>query len=170
MPEGQVLSLEWKQVDFLANVIRLGAGTTKNDEGRGVPFVLQLRTLLLEQRARRQPGCPFVCFRLDRRGQPAELKRFRKAWQSACVRAGLGKMVPTGETAKRADRRHGCPNLRRSAVRSLVRSGVPDRARSLAGYWPDEPSVTPHGVSKTGDLARLQHLRMPVKCPQNFGR
>lgn len=48
MPEGEVLSLEWKQVDFLANVIRLGAGTTKNDEGRSVPFVLQLRTLLLE--------------------------------------------------------------------------------------------------------------------------
>jgi len=155
MREGEVLALEWKQVDFLANVIRLRAGTTKNDEGRTVPVVPQLRTLLVEQRGKRQPGCSYVCFRLDRRGHAVRIEGFRKAWQSACIKAGLGKMEPavdpdTGETMyarPRVDRPRSKPkmkmvydglifhDLRRSAVRNLVRSGVPEKvAMQITGH------------------------------------
>jgi hypothetical protein len=70
------------------NVIRLRAGEAKNDEAREVPVVLQLRTLLIEQRAKRQPDCPYVCFRVVRRGRAAKTLGFRKAWYSACIRSG----------------------------------------------------------------------------------
>lgn len=34
----EVLTLRWSQVDFQAGVVRLEPGTTKNDEGRTLPF------------------------------------------------------------------------------------------------------------------------------------
>jgi integrase len=92
MREGEILGLELNQVDFLRDVIRLRAGETKNDEGREIPIIPQLRTLLMEQHTKRQPDCPYVCFRLDRKGHAVKIRGFRKAWYSACVRAGLGKM------------------------------------------------------------------------------
>jgi len=134
-------------------VIRLRAGETKNDEAREVPIVPQLRTLLVEQRAKRQQDCPYVCFRLDRKGHAIRVRGFRKAWYSACVRSGLGRMEPktnrvTGELL------HALPrgprskpkvkmvykgmtfhDTRRSGVRNLVRAGVPERvAMSISGH------------------------------------
>ena len=35
---GEVLSLEWSQVDFRSRTVRLDPGTTKNEEGRMFPF------------------------------------------------------------------------------------------------------------------------------------
>lgn len=82
------------------------------------------------------------------------VKLFRKAWQSACIRAGLGKMEPvTDETGEpilskpRVDRPRSKAkakmryrglifhDLRRSAVRNLVRAGVPETvARQITGH------------------------------------
>lgn len=119
MREGKILNLEWSQVDFLHGVIRLRAGETKNDEAREVPIVPQLRALLAAQHARRQTGCNYVCFKLDRKGYAVQVRGFRKAWYSACIRAKLGRMVPvtdpvSGEAlcAKRQDRPNGKRNPR----------------------------------------------------------
>jgi integrase len=151
---GEVTRLKWDQVDFMTNTIGLRVGETKNDSGRDIPIIPQLRDLLLEQRLRRQPDCPYECFRLDRRGQAARLGGFRKAWRSRCVKFGLGRMEPvpdsgTGEALydpRRKDCRSSKSNmkmvyrgmifhdLRRSAVRNQVRSTVPERvAREITG-------------------------------------
>lgn len=151
---GEVLSLRWEQIDFLSGAIHLYAGETKNDGARQIPLVPQLRTALVGQHATRQAGCPYVCFRLDRRGHAVKIGGFRKAWQSACIKAGLGKMEPvTDETGEpilskpRVDRPRSKPkakmtyrglifhDLRRSAVRNLVRAGVPETvARQITGH------------------------------------
>ena len=44
-----VITLEWRQVDFRAEDIRLEPGTTKNKAGRTFPFTSELRTLLEAQ-------------------------------------------------------------------------------------------------------------------------
>ncbi len=151
---GEVLQLKWEQVNFLSGEIRLLAGETKNDEGRVVPIIPALRSLLKEQFARRQPDCPFVCFRLDAKGHAVKIDSFTKAWRTACVKAGLGKMVPvvdaegtTAFTKQRTDRPRSKPkakmvyegttfhDLRRSGVRNLVRAGVPERvAMAISGH------------------------------------
>ena len=150
----EILALTWSQVDFVANTITLAAGTTKNDEGRVIPIVPQLRSVLVEQRGKRQPECDFVCFRFNRNGRAIQITAFGKAWRSACVKAGLGKMEPVTDTAgkpvyatPRPDRRARKPkakmvyrglifhDLRRSAVRNMVNAGVPERvAMKISGH------------------------------------
>jgi integrase len=147
MRRAEVLSLTWKQVNFIENSIVLLPGKTKNNQGRTIPMVPQLRRLLSEQYGGRQDGCPYVCFRFDRRGQAVKIRAFRKAWQSRCIKLGFGAMEPatdpkTGEMLydkPRKDRRNAKAkvklvyrgmlyhDLRRTFVRSLVRSGTPEK-------------------------------------------
>jgi integrase len=47
----EVLTLEWRNVDFNAGEVRLDPGVTKNREARVFPFTAELRTLLKKQRA-----------------------------------------------------------------------------------------------------------------------
>ena len=150
---GEILALEWSQVDLLANTINLRPGETKNDQARTVPITPELRVLLLQQRGRRQQHCQFVCFKLDRLGNAERLRSFRKAWYSACVTAGLGNFVPKldrdGKAVlmNRPQRPKGKPkpimiyegrlfhDLRRSGVCNLVRAGVPERiAQAISGH------------------------------------
>jgi integrase len=153
MREGEILGLKWDQVKFLDGQIDLLAGETKSDEARSVPIIPQLRALLVEQHGKRQEDCPYVCFRLDRKGHAVRVQGFRKAWYSGCVRSGLGKMEPkrdrlTGEllySPKRGPRSKPkvkmvykgkiFHDLRRTGVRNLVRAGIPERvAMKISGH------------------------------------
>lgn len=119
----EVLPLQWRQVDFDAGTIRLDAGMTKNGEGRVFPFTAELRSLLGQLRANttaleRQNGliCPWV---FHRNGK--QIRNFRRAWITACKKAGCPSRIPH--------------DLRRTAVRNLVRAGVPERvAMTLTGH------------------------------------
>ena len=136
----EVLLLTWAQVDFRAGVVRLEPRTTKNDEGRTFPFdaLPELKRLLEAQRDRtkaleRAAGriIPHV-FHHD--GQP--IRYMRRAWLSACKRAATFTH-PNG--VKEVVRGHLLGRLphdfRRTAVRNLVRAGVPERvAMQLTGH------------------------------------
>jgi integrase len=150
---GETLGPERTQVDFLSGVIRLQAGETTNDEAREVPIVPQLRTLLEKRHAQRQDGCKYACFRLDRTGHSVKINSFRKAWYSACVKTGLGKMVRavssvTGEPlyerprgprskpkAKMTFEGTIFHDLRRTGARNLVHAGVPEKVAMAIGGW-----------------------------------
>jgi integrase len=153
MRAGEVLALDWNQVDLLRDTIRLRAGETKSGEARTIPIVPQLRVLIEAQRAKRQPECPLVCFKLDRKGRAVKIGSFRKAWYSACVKTGLGKFEPVidSKTGKPLYDRPRGPrskpkvtlvykgmifhDLRRSGVRNLVRAGVPQSvAMDISGH------------------------------------
>jgi integrase len=128
----EILPLQWRQVDFDAGEIRLDAGTTKNREGRVFPMTDDLRALLAAQHTAhlesKKAGqiCPFVFFRLvaDGRGgkkSPKPIRAFTKAWKAACLAAGCPGRIPH--------------DLRRTAVRNMVRRGVPERvAMKLTGH------------------------------------
>ena len=103
--EGEILKLEWRNVDLKNRVIRLEPGTTKNDKGRTIFLNDEMLDMFKTLFAQRRLDTQRVFLR---EGKP--IKDFRKAWLSACEDAKLeGKMF------------HG---LRRTAIRNLVRSGV----------------------------------------------
>ncbi len=121
MRKGEILNLEWSQVDFDSKLIRLDPGATKNKEPRPVPISGELHDALKEQRKLRHdkfPACRKVFFNHD---TGRRIKDFRGAWATACKKVSL-------EGALFHD-------LRRTGVRNLVRAGVPERvAMSISGH------------------------------------
>jgi integrase len=118
----EILGLQWRQVDFTAGNVRLEPGTTKNREARQFPFTIELRTILEGQKvksdalAKHGKICPWV---FNRNGK--HLGEFKHSWKAACIKAGLpGRLMH---------------DFRRTAVRNLVRAGVPERvAMKLTGH------------------------------------
>ena len=115
----EITRLEWSAVDRQAYTVRLDPGSTKNDEGREVPYgVLPELVSLIEaqreytERVQREQEriIPFV---FHRRGNA--LRDFRHAWQKACMEAEVADAW--------------FHDLRRTAVRNFERAGVP---RSVA--------------------------------------
>jgi integrase len=127
--------LEWRDVDLGGGVIRLRPELSKNKDGRLLPLNGELLDVVQRAAERRRLDCPNV-FHVE--GKP--VGDFRKSWQTACVAAGLGRLVPIGDTtpAKRPKLRYAglIPHdLRRSAVRNMVRAGIPERVyMALSGH------------------------------------
>jgi integrase len=123
--KSEILTLQWRQVDFRAGVVTLDVGSTKNRDGRTFPMIPELRTLLEAQRAatdalQKKIGAivPWV-FHRTKKGRP--LKGFTKSWRAACLSAGLPGRIPH--------------DFRRTAVRNLERAGVPrSTAMAMVGH------------------------------------
>jgi integrase len=162
----EVQPLEWRQVDFEAGTVRLDAGTTKNGEGRVFVFgfVDELRELLEGQRASvkelartRNKIVPSVFHR-----NGAKVKSIRKSWANACVAAGCpGRMLH---------------DFRRTAVRNLVRAGIPERvAMTMTGHK-TRSVFERYNIVSDGDLREAgQRLsafvaRERAKSPKAFAR
>jgi integrase len=123
---GEILSLQWSQVDLVEQVVRLEAGTTKNDQARMISLAPDLHEVLKAQKSIRDakyPTCPWV---FSREGE--EILDFRGGWEEACKAAGLWNE----QTKKPTKLFH---DLRRTGVRNLVRAGVPEAvAMRISGH------------------------------------
>jgi len=124
--KGEILSLRWDQFD--GDVFRLRRSQTKNRHPRTIPLVPQLLEIIRMQKAFRDrywPDCPWVFFR---HASGERIRDFRSAWEHACKRAGLWDEERQKPTKLFHD-------LRRTGVRNLVRSGVPERvAMEISGH------------------------------------
>ncbi len=115
----EVFSLTWDRVDLEVGTVRLYWGTTKNKEGRVVYLFPEIVALLAEQWSQHlahYSECPYVFHR-----QGKQIKDFRAVWKRACREAGLVGRIPH--------------DFRRSAVRNMVRAGIPERvAMTISGH------------------------------------
>jgi integrase len=113
----------------LAGTVRLDSWTTKNGDGRVFPVTEELQAVLEGQYAEhlrlKQAGqiVPWVFFRLLAKSRggathPKRILSYNKAWKAACVAAGAPGRIPY--------------DLRRTAVRNLVRAGIPERVAMRA--------------------------------------
>ncbi len=118
MRKGEIGALTWEALDRDGNrwTLRLHAKDAKTGHGRTLALEGPLRNVIERRLAARRLDCPLI---FHRDGQP--IREFRKAWASALRRAGL-----------RGLRFH---DLRRSAVRNMVRAGVdPVIAMKVSGH------------------------------------
>jgi len=119
----------------------LEPGTTKTGEGRVFPFTAELRALLERRRAvtrdrERELGriVPHVFTRAN--GMP--LGTFNKRWATACRAAGVPGRV--------------LHDFRRTAVRNLVRAGVPERVAMQMVGWKSRQMLDRYHIVSAADL------------------
>lgn len=114
----EIKNLTWSQVDLEQGIVRIEPGEAKNDEGRTVYLDDELRELFNQAWEARSNLIPYVFLARNDRDM---LKGFRKAWDKACKDAKIGKKL--------------FHDLRRTAVRNMVRAGIPERvAMMVSGH------------------------------------
>lgn len=124
--QSEVLTLERRHVNLEANTIRLDPGMAKNDdEARVVYLTPDLASLVGQQLdrvatlERQMVRLPLPLPALE--WAPPRRADFRRAWRTACRRAGVPGML-----------RH---DFRRTAVRNLVNADVVERvAMQITGH------------------------------------
>ena len=145
--KGEIASLRWSDVE--GDVVRLRGENAKNGEGRSVTLSGDLADLMERRKAARQvetkTGVLLSAHVFHQKGEP--VGDFRKAWATACVAASMGRFIcdrcnqpvdgHTCEACKHEARYAGriFHDFRRTAVRNMVRAGVPERvAMTISGH------------------------------------
>jgi len=125
--KGEILPLRWDAVEWdkrTGEPLEARLWTSKNGQGRVLPLAGDLAALMKRRKTLREYKAPDGVTQLSeyvfhRRGKP--LRDFKKSWSTACEKAKLsGKLFH---------------DLRRTAVRDLIRAGVPQAvAMKITGH------------------------------------
>jgi integrase len=111
----ETLNIKWEQIDSLSQMVRLNPGETKNDEPRVVP-VSDMMMFFFKQKL---PHCSEFVFTYKGK----HLTSIRTGWEQTCKKLG----GPYEHLLVH--------DLRRSAVRNMVKSGVPEKvAMKISGH------------------------------------
>ena len=140
---GELKKLQWSQVDWKANQIHVSRRTTKNRDAHTLPVYGDMRAWLEIAKAERDeefPGCPWVFF--DDQGM--QIGTFRKAWASACKRAGVPGLI--------------FHDLRRSAAMNMDRAGVSRRVIMQITGHKTEAMFLRYRIVNSRDLADAAYL------------
>lgn len=132
---GEILNLQWTQVDWGARMVRLEPGTTKNKDGRMIPLTAELFAALSSLKAQRDefwPQSPWVFSRIG-----SKITSFRTAWDLACERTGVNRLFH---------------DLRRTGVRNLRRSGVSEKVAMRISGHKTRSVFDRYDITDEGDL------------------
>ena len=113
----EITGLKWHNVDLEAGIVRLEAGETKNGEARTFYLGDELLDVFKHQwqlRKVRKIITPYVFPNVNGDGR---IKDIRGSWFKAFKTAGISRRV--------------FHDLRRTAVRNMVRAGVPERVAMM---------------------------------------
>lgn len=142
--KSEIASLTWSDVED--SVIRLRGEHSKNREARSVVIAGELPTLIDRRKQARIASGVLTALVFHRDGAP--IVEFRKSWASACKAAGVsGKLFH---------------DLRRTAVRNMVRSGVPQNvAMKISGH-------KTASMFRRYDIANEEDLRQAMESLERY--
>jgi integrase len=107
----EVLGLLWGDVDLPSGMLRLKGSVTKSGRPRTVPLTEEMVSVLAGMKKERDSKAIPRLFVFHRENLP--IRDIRSAWSKACVSIGLPRLL--------------VHDLRRSAIRNMVRSGTSER-------------------------------------------
>ncbi len=144
MRREEILSLKWNQVKLKQGTIVLEPGMTKNDEPRIFymsPKFREMLTELWEKRAQHEKDIPYV---FVNRSETGRIVDYRKAWKRALKKVGLaGKLFH---------------DFRRTAVRNMVRAGVPESVTMKISGHLDRSIFERYNITDEKDLKEASKL------------
>jgi integrase len=109
---GEILNLQWRNINLTDNLVRLEPGETKNDEARTIPMTSDLVRMF-----EALPHCSPYVFTKDGK----RIKSIRRVWNSTVKEANIPDTL--------------FHDLRRTGVRNFIRAGVPEVvAMSISGH------------------------------------
>ncbi len=131
-------------MDLNQGIVRLEAGGTKNAEGRTVYLDDELRQIFKQQFATRKKQKKLILYVFPNKEGDGKIGDFRGAWKASCEKAGIGKKF--------------FHDFRRTAVRNMIRSGIPERvAMMISGHKTrsvfDRYNIVSDWVFQTGCFA-----------------
>jgi integrase len=151
----EVKHLQVSQVDLASRTLRLDPDTTKNSEGRMAVMPARLYALISQCVLGKQPT-DFVFTR--QHGGP--VRDFRVTWRQVCTEAGVGKLL--------------FHDLRRTAVRNMVRNGIPERVAMMISGHKTRSVFDRYNIVSMGDLreaaARLDRRDQQRTTDPTLGR
>jgi len=153
---GEIVGLRWENVDRTNREVRIP--TSKSGEPRSVPLDDVLWQIIERRWAAREfeyrPGEPALsAFVFHRQGKL--LGNFTKTWAAACITAGLGTRDKKGHYEGKLFH-----DLRRTAVRDMIRAGVPQAvAKKISGHETDSIFERYNIVSEDDKLEALNRRR-----------
>lgn len=117
----EISSLTWGHVDLKEGIVRLEPGESKNGEGRTVYLDEELKEIFTGQWGAMKRSKTLSLYVFPNKDGKDRIKDFRGAWDKACQEAGTGNRL--------------FHDFRRTAVRNMVRSGIPERvAMMISGH------------------------------------
>lgn len=134
----EIATLTWSQVDRKSGIVRLEVGETKNDEGRTVYLDDELKQVIDCQWTARKESVKLTPFVFTNEKGTDRIKRFDKSWKTACKTAKIGKRI--------------FHDMRRTAVRNMVRSGIPERVAMMISGHKSRSVFERYNITNDADL------------------
>ena len=117
----EITGLQWSNVDLQQRVVWLDGNMTKNKEGRTIYLDEELVEVFRRQKEQQKEKGHILPYVFPNRNGDGRIKDFRGAWKTASEKAGIPKRL--------------FHDFRRTAVRNMVRSGIPERvAMMISGH------------------------------------
>ncbi len=155
---GEICSLRWTDVDLDGGAIRLRPDNAKTGRGRTVMLDPTLRALMERRQQARLLERDGVVTVIDVvfHHDGAPVRDFRRGWASACIAAGLYHVEREADGTERKVHDRLFHDLRRTAIRNMIRAGVPERvAMEISGHAP--------ALSSTATTSRTRPTSVPPR-------
>ena len=156
-------TLRWSQVDLNQGIVRLEPGETKNDDGRTVYLDDELKEVFNQQWENRKKSGKIVSYVFLNATGSDRIRDFRKTWNRACRDTGLGYgyRVNNKYVNQWQDKLSAGPILhdfRRTAVRNMVRSGIPERVAMMISGHKTRSVFERYNIGNDQDLKQAAYL------------
>jgi integrase len=138
--DSEISNLTWNKVNLEQGYVRLESGETKNKEARTIFLDNELMEIFHNQKKIQRRYSKLSNYVFPNEDGTSRIKDLRGAWNKACRDAGLGYgyRISKKYVAKWEKRLPAGPILhdfRRTAVRNLVRAGIPEAvAMKISGH------------------------------------